>query len=100
MTENSIINDILCKGYRKKFSAHSKMSMRLSWLARISITAKERRYNGLCKKYNDGRSNARSWLGRGLGKVVRVITPTHRCRGDASGVGALWMDQGHRRVVP
>src|SRR5260370_21413263 len=44
------------------FSAYSKTSMRLSWLARISITAKKRCYNGLCKKYNDGGRNARSWL--------------------------------------
>jgi len=76
------------------------MSMRLSWLARISITAKERCYNGLCKKYNDGGSNARSWLGLGLGKEVRVITPTRRWGWDVSGVGGLWMDQGHLWVVP
>jgi len=32
-----------------KFSTHSKTSMRLPWLARISIAAQERCYNGLCK---------------------------------------------------
>ncbi len=30
------------------------------------------------QKYNDGGSDARSWLGLGLGKEVRAITPTHR----------------------